>query len=403
MSNRTRLTVLVSHPIQYQTPLFRFLNQHTDLDLHVLFMSDFSVRGYVDREFNVTVDWGKQILEGFSYEFLPTSGPNDEAHPIYPIVKGLSRFIKGKTDVLFTMGYSQLNCVRALAIAHRNHITTFTRSDIIPTTAVGTGWRRKLKDAYVQNHFKKIDCFLASSSLNETYYRRQGVPDSRIFMVPHAVDNAFFQARSDEFRPQRDEIRTSFGLNPTETVILWAHKLIAKKSVQDMLAAHARLCETRPNDPPTLLLGGDGEDRPLVESWIAAHPHQPIKFIGFQDQIGMAKCMVASDLFAITSDKDPFGLVVNEAMNTRLPVVSSDGVGAAPDLVIPGKTGAIYPKGDVNALANVLADLTADKARLHQLGENALAHINTWSFRENVTGIAAALRSKGHPIQTEFD
>lgn len=401
MHPRTKLTILVSHPIQYQTPLFRFLTQKTDLDLRVLFMSDFSVRGYEDREFKRKVEWGSQILEGFNSEFLERIGPDHETHPFWPVTTNLIPKLREQTNVLLSIGYSQSNSVRALKFAHRNRITTMTRSDIVPFSAQGTGWKRKLKNIYVQKHFQRIDCFLASSSLNHKYYNQQGVPDEKIFMVPHAVDNDFFQSRDQKLRPERETLRQELGFTPNESVILWAHKLTKNKRVQDILQAHQRLQSRNGNS--ALLLVGDGEDRPLVEDWIKVNPDQKIRFLGFQDQEGMAKAFVMSDLFVMTSANDAFGLVLNEAMNAKLPVVVSDGVGAAPDLVIPDKTGAIYPTGDIEALTHVLTDLTADKARLHQLGENALAHINTWSFRENVTGIAAALRSKGHPIQTEFD
>ena len=53
MPRRVRLAYLVSHPIQYQAPLLRRLAQEPDIDLTVLFGSNFSAKGYQDRGF-----WG---------------------------------------------------------------------------------------------------------------------------------------------------------------------------------------------------------------------------------------------------------------------------------------------------------------------------------------------------------
>src|SRR5476649_2312932 len=68
---KIRLAYLVSHPIQYQAPLLRRIAQEPDIDLTVLFGSDFSVRGYKDEGFGVGVKWDVPLLEGYQYEFLP--------------------------------------------------------------------------------------------------------------------------------------------------------------------------------------------------------------------------------------------------------------------------------------------------------------------------------------------
>ena len=71
MQRRVRLAYLVSHPIQYQVPLLRRIAKEPDIDLTVLFGSDFSVRGYEDKGFGVAVKWDVPLLDGYKYEFLP--------------------------------------------------------------------------------------------------------------------------------------------------------------------------------------------------------------------------------------------------------------------------------------------------------------------------------------------
>ena len=56
---RVRIAYLVSHPIQYQVPLLRRIAQEPDIDLTVLFGSDFSVRGYEDKGFGVAGEVGR--------------------------------------------------------------------------------------------------------------------------------------------------------------------------------------------------------------------------------------------------------------------------------------------------------------------------------------------------------
>src|ERR1700751_661305 len=71
LKNKVRLAYLVSHPIQYQAPMLRRIAQEPDIDLTVLFGSDFSVRGYKDEGFGVGVKWDVPLLDGYRYEFLP--------------------------------------------------------------------------------------------------------------------------------------------------------------------------------------------------------------------------------------------------------------------------------------------------------------------------------------------
>ena len=66
-----RLAYLVSHPIQYQVPLLRRIAAEPDIDLTVLYGSDFSVRGYKDDGFGVELKWDLPLLDGYKHEFLP--------------------------------------------------------------------------------------------------------------------------------------------------------------------------------------------------------------------------------------------------------------------------------------------------------------------------------------------
>ena len=70
-SGKVRLAYVVSHPIQYQAPLLRRIAQEPDIDFKVFFGSDASVRGYLDHDFGVRVQWDTPLLEGYNYEFLP--------------------------------------------------------------------------------------------------------------------------------------------------------------------------------------------------------------------------------------------------------------------------------------------------------------------------------------------
>jgi len=62
---------VLSHPIQYQSPLLRRIAREPGLDLTVLYTSDFSVRGYKDTGFGIEMKWDVPLLDGYKYKYLP--------------------------------------------------------------------------------------------------------------------------------------------------------------------------------------------------------------------------------------------------------------------------------------------------------------------------------------------
>jgi glycosyltransferase involved in cell wall biosynthesis len=88
---------------------------------------------------------------------------------------------------------------------------------------------------------------------------------------------------------------------------------------------------------------------------------------------------------------DAFGVVVNEAMLCGCPVVASDHVGAARDLIADGQTGFVYPCGDVDALAGVLRRALSDRGKLSKLAQAARVRMETWSPRENIEATLEAV------------
>src|ERR1700733_8794719 len=86
---RVRLAYLVGHPIQYQAPLLRRIAQEPDIDLTVLFGSDFSVRGYRDAGFGVGVKWDVPLLDGYRHEFLPKLRDAEDVGVAKPLNHGI--------------------------------------------------------------------------------------------------------------------------------------------------------------------------------------------------------------------------------------------------------------------------------------------------------------------------
>ena len=112
-------------------------------------------------------------------------------------------------------------------------------------------------------------------------------------------------------------------------------------------------------------------------------------FAGFRNQSELPAFYDLADLLVVPSRREPWGLVVNEAMACGTAVVASDEVGAAYDL-IGTDTGGIFRAGDVDGLAALLADCLV---RAEALGEAARRRIAQWDFEAGVQGLKAALQA----------
>jgi glycosyltransferase involved in cell wall biosynthesis len=388
-----RVAYIVSHPIQYQAPLLRRIAACPEIDLTVFFMSDLSVRGYRDPGFGTRVRWDVPLLDGYRYEFLPALGPRDRLSFWWPLSRRLRHFLRsGRFDVLWVHGYSHNVTLRAILWAKFLGMKVLLRGESHLMSETPSPAKRRLKKAVLPGLFRLIDGFLAIGTLNREHYVHYGVPEHKIFMMPYAVDNEFFQKRAGEARMCREQLRAEPGLDPGRPVILYASKLQRRKRPGDLLEAYVKLSPNGTMEPrPYLLFVGDGEERHGLEQRVRRLGWRSILFLGFKTQSELPRYYDLCDVFVLPSAHEPWGLVVNEAMNAAKPIVVSDQVGCAPDLVRDGVNGFVFPAGDIGALAERLRRLTEDPELARRMGEESLRIIDKWNFDADVQGLLEAL------------
>ena len=100
----------------------------------------------------------------------------------------------------------------------------------------------------------------------------------------------------------------------------------------------------------------------------------------------------AADVFALLSNREPWAVVVNEAAACGLPLVLSDRVGAAFDLLRDGENGSLVPAGDVEAAARALRPLAADPNARLAAGARSRELARAWGYGPSVENLVAAVR-----------
>jgi glycosyltransferase involved in cell wall biosynthesis len=389
----TRIAYIVSHPIQYQAPLLRRIAMEKALDLTVLFLSDFSVRAYGDPGFGRAISWDVDLLSGYRSKVLPAVGDRDSVGFLKPLTVGVEHELQsGNYDVVWLHGYAHHAHLRALVSARRRGMKVLLRGETHKTSTRQSAIRGAVKRQLMTRLFRHVDGFLAIGSANRDYYLSHGVAPDRIFMMPYAVDNERFQAAATE--RTREEVAASLGLSANRPVILYASKLQERKRPWDLWEAYARLSPNGVDEPaPYLVFVGDGSERQALEATVERKGWKSVRFAGFRNQTELPAFYAAADVLVLPSEREPWGLVINEAMNAGTAVIVSDQVGAAADLVEDGVNGYVVRVGDVETLASRLRCITADPVLAKSMGANGLARISRWDFEADVAGLRQAVEA----------
>jgi len=393
MTRPVRLAYLVSHPIQYQAPLLRAIAAEPDIELTVFFCSDYSVRPHRDEGFGREIEWDVKLLDGYAHEFLP--GWADRGRPTLcrPVTHGLARRLRaGGFDALWVHGFARLASLAGMLSARAAGLAVLNRDEAWAMSAPRGPVKRTVKRAFFALLRRLCDGFLVIGAANRDYYRAQGVPDRVMFDMPYAIDNAAFRAGAERAAATREALRRELDIAPGRPVVLFASKFSARKRPDDLLEAFARVA-TRPEaHAPCLVLVGDGERRAALEARVGRLGLAgSVRFAGFRNQSELPRFYDLCDVFVLPSLHEPWGLVINEAMNANCAVIASDQVGAARDLVRDGENGLLFPAGDVDALADRLAQMLADPGRCRAMGERSGAIVARWGFAEDIAGLRAAL------------
>ncbi len=388
-----RLAYVVSHPIQYQAPLLRMLAADPGIELVVFFCSDFSLRAYRDSGFGADVHWDVPLTAGYHSVVLPRWRDTTRPRTFAPIARGFFRhFARGvggePFDAVWVHGYSSVNTLHAMLAARALGLPVLLRAEPWLQDRKRSGWRLWIKRAFFTALRGFVSAVLPIGTRNAEYwdfYLGHRFPS---FLMPYAVDNRRF---ASDTSAETEQLRESFGLETGRSVILFASKLQERKHCDDLLQAYLLLIGTLPlGERPHLLIVGDGEQMPLLRRSVEEAGAHLVRFTGFRNQTELPGIFALSTVFVLPSVHEPWGLIVNEAMAAGLPVIVSDAVGCAVDLVQDGANGFSFPARDIPSLTTALRAVLVPGVA-ERMGECSRERIAQWGFAEDRNGLKAAL------------
>ena len=398
MSRPLRLAVVVQHPIHYHLVLYRAMEADPDIDAEVLFMQRAHSTNDYDPELDMVVDWGVPMFEGFTSRVFRNISPWRNGEGFWKFINpGLVwRVLTGPYDAVYIHGNNHLSHILCMVAARVSGKRLIQRS-ISYNLGDRTGPKKFVRTMIYRLLYRLPNICLYIGAHNRAYFEAFGVPDTRLVYAPHIVDNETFGAQARTLENRKDEIKSAFGIDPGQSIILYAAKFLAKKQPLKLIEA---FCEADLGADWTLLMIGEGPLKADAVALAARYPDKNIRFAGFLDQSEIGRAYVVADMVALPSAfQETWGLVVNEAMNFGCAVVISDRVGCGPDLVAD-KCGLIVPHDDGLALAEAIRRLATDEPLRLKFRARALATIKDWNAEAYMAGLRSALGLPADQVST---
>jgi glycosyltransferase involved in cell wall biosynthesis len=389
MSPPIRLTAVLTHPVQYSAPWFRHIAAHCpEIELTVLYASE-PTPEQQGVGFGTAFAWDAPLTEGYACRVLRPARPGDSVHSgrFWGVnVPEMARALReSRPDVALVPGWHSVTLLRAIRECRRARIPVLYRGDT-HSGAAPAGWRRLLWAPRTWALLRLFDGYLSVGRRSRAYLERFGAPGSRIWPSPHCVDNELFARAAETYRrpDERAAARQALGLRPDDWIVLFVGKVEANKRTVDLVRAVSQL-----GSRASLLVAGSGEllDECRAE---AERLGARVAWAGFLNQGAMGRAYGVADCLAMPSQGETWGLAVSEAMAAGLPGVVSDRVGCAPDLIVPGSTGEVFPVGDVEALAAAIERVRRRAEAGHDWAPACRERVQRYSFEQATAGLLEA-------------
>ncbi len=374
-NSRTQKVAIVTNVLSsYRVPCFQEL-MSLSKDPVSIFILDNSLheREYIQRGANANIQ--VTYLPGKSWRRQPF----DDIH-----LNDIRPIVKGRFKIIILGGWHEPTYLILWLWALLTRRQTLFWVESTSADSSRSGWKEAAKKYLLARTW---GCIVPGEA-SRSYCLQLGVAPERIFVAPNATNREYFKAKADELIPKRTDLRRSLELN--QQTVLFVGRLVERlKGVSNLISACATLSGS---EKITLVLAGDGPDRLRYEAE-AKNLGVKLRVTGFLTPEKLSEYYAAADLLVLPSQSEPWGFVVNEAMEFGLPLVISQAAGCGPDLVKNGINGILVDPENVSQIADSINQILDSPNRAKEMGRASREAIQNFSPQKWANGVLGAVES----------
>ncbi len=382
MPHRKKRLLILSEIISpYRIPVFNALARHDCVDLRVVFLAE------TDAGLRQWPVYKGEIR--FPYEVLRSWRFRARKHNLL-LNWGLRSCLRSfAPEVVICGGYNYFASWDALwwARRHSAELVLWSESNRYDDRR-GLAWVELMKAHFLA----RCDRFVVPGIASFAYLQSLGSAPEHITVAPNAVDNGWFAAKSDIVRVHAQDFREKLDLPPR--FVLFVGRLVPEKGVFDLLDAYGRLGDDI-RTQTGLVFAGTGVSKAELEEQAKRIGTGRICFPGFVEREDLAGLYALADALIMPTHSDPWGLVVNEAMACRLPIVVTSVAGCSADLVEDGWNGYVVPPRNPERLSAALDSVIRNVELTRQMSVRSTERIRDYSPEACAAGLATAALSAG--------
>jgi glycosyltransferase involved in cell wall biosynthesis len=271
-------------------------------------------------------------------------------------------------DVVAVNGWNNFGSLIAANCCLRRGIPMVLMSESSRQDEPRSWWKEAIKRRIVGLY----SAALVGGQHHVEYLVNLGMPRERVFTGYDVVDNDYFAGRAAEIRNSKAEIRSTYGL--PENYFLASARFVEKKNLPWLIRAYAQYrqeSQTGGSATWKLVLLGDGPLRETLNSQLSTlNLNEHVYFPGFKSYAELPVYYAFANAFVHASTSEQWGLVVNEAIASGLPVIVSNLCGCAPELVI-GNGFTFDPTNEQELTARLLEMAALSNEQRKHLGDNS--------------------------------
>ena len=380
------LLIIDGHPVFYKVGIWREFTKKFPGEVEVLFLNDISMKKHLDMSFKVIRDDSKErLLNGYSYRFSKNTYSGFLSRINLDLFFSI---LKSPAKIILIHGYDSFASWLAFFTCKLLRRKIIWRGEAVINNSQEESkfFKSYAKKIMLKIMFRCVDVVMWSCSGNKNYLLKYGVNKQKLFPIPCAVDNDFFQYQKKKISDSKDNIRLELNIAKDDYVVLFSARFSNIKRPYDLIEAVGNIG----NQKIVILFVGDGDERVKMEEIAKTHKIR-FKFVGFQDRINICKYYSIADLGIVISSYDPSPKALNEMMNFAIPVIATKVIGTAYDLVEEGKNGYLIDVGDVNELADRISYLSQHRSTSTKMGKFSLKLVEKWNYKEDVKGLRNAI------------